>query len=129
MSGVLPFRREKKDNKKLLICRLCEKEITTENKKCTCLERNEHFNGREVQRILQNDYHDEEKSKHIHEILQLERQPEKLTKFISRIYDVVETTRLSDDLSPKTFKKLKENAINEICMNLEHFSIDEEDTP
>lgn len=126
MSSVLSYRKKKKDPQKL-ICKLCEKEITSENKKCTCLESEEHFNGREVERILQHDYRDQEKSRYIHNVLHLEREPEKLTKFITHVYDVVETTRLSEDLSPKTFRKLKENAVNEICMNLEHFTLDEED--
>ena len=125
MNSMLSLRKKKKEDTRL-ICRLCEKEITTENKKCTCLESEEHVNGRELRKILQHDFHDQEKSRHIHNVLHLEAQPDKLSKFISQIYDVVERTRLSEDLSPKSFRHLEENAVNEICMNLENFSLDDD---
>lgn len=125
MSNLLSLRKKKKKDARL-ICRLCEKEITTENKKCACLENDEHVNGKDLQRILQQDYDDPEKSIHIHNVLHLESQPEKLTQFVQKVYDVVETTRLSEDLSPKSFRYLKENAVNKICMQLEHFSLYED---
>ena len=108
------LRGKKKHNN---ICKLCNQAIDEEKKVCFCLEQREHPDNVEVKNIINQKYD----RNTLNEVIQLDRDPLRLSHFVDNIYELVEHTPLRNDLTPKTMGKLKDNMVNEICTHLEEF--------
>ncbi len=103
-----------------IICKICNKEIHHEKKSCDCLTKDElHPNSKEVEMKIREKYINDHNT--IQQVIQIDKNPDKLLYLVTDIYDIVEKSTLNDDLTPKRLEKVKENLINEICVHIEDY--------
>ena len=100
-------------------CKICGREFTNKEKICHCLKSDEHPSHEETEKKIKEQY--QEQKELVHQIVNIDKNPEKLVHFINDIYELVERSSLHEDLSPKRMEKVKENLVNEICVHLEDF--------
>jgi hypothetical protein len=100
-------------------CKICNREFTNKEKICHCLKSDEHPNQEETEKKIKEQY--QEKKELIHQVVHIDKNPEKLVHFINDIYELVERSSLHEDLTPKRMEKVNENLVNEICVHLEDF--------
>ena len=122
---ISPFRNNKNIIESQNICKICNKEFINENKICDCLKKNIHPSTKETEKKIKENYI--LKQELVHQVIHIDKNPEKLVYLINDIYEIVERSSLHEDLTPKTMAKMKENLVNEICVNLEDYIKDNEE--
>ena len=100
-------------------CKICLNEFKDNTRICPCLKEDIHPTNNDVKKHIAENYDNNKKL--IQDTIQLDKNPEKLVKFVNDIYELIEKTPLKDDVSPKTLNKMKNNLVNEICLHLDEF--------
>jgi hypothetical protein len=116
------FRNNKEKNN---ICKICHKPFNNDKNICHCLKNNDlHPNNKETTNKIREKYVNNNQI--INEAIHIDNNPDKLVLLINDIYDIVEKSSLNDDLTPKTLEKVKENLVNQICINIENYIKDDD---
>ncbi len=125
VNTVISMSSFKNKNKNNNLCKICNKAFNNDNNICDCLKNNDlHPNNKETNNKIREKYINNNQV--INKIIHIETNPDKLVSLINDVYDIVEKSSLNDDLTPKTLEKVKENLVNQICINIENYIKDDD---